>query len=404
MSKKISVGTVIGLMAITAAVTFVVTNNAALNIFNEKVRSVSEKEEFYNKLSETDSFARTYYVNNIDESSMLDDIIRGYINGLDDPYAVYYTADEYANMSAEYTGYRIGLGFSWEKDVSGYVRVTDVTAGSSAGEYGIRPGDIIMAVNNTNIISYPGGYSEAVKLFTSQEGTKVKLHIKRISEDGTASFLNADLISSRNDIISVTGRIKGNIGYIHITEFNATTPEQFSDVLGQLKEKGAERYIFDVRDNGGGTIDSLTAVLEELLPPCEAARAFYKTTDEPLIVTVDEDYLSAPMAVLINNGTKGEAELFAYILRDEKSAVTVGKTSYGKGVLQETYKCSDGSAVKFSVASMQSKSRFNFTGIGIKPDYDVAQDAQIDPFKLSATEQELYDLQLIKAYEVIENL
>ena len=159
-----------------------------------------------------------------------------------------------------------------------------------------------------------------------------------------------------------------------------------------------------MRDNSGGKAESLTSVLDVLLPPCEAARAFYKATDEPYIVTEDEESLDAPMAVLINNGTKGEAELFAYILKDEKNAVTVGRTSFGKGVIQETYKCSDGSAVRFSVASVQTRSRFNFTGIGIKPDYDVVQNTESDPFKLSATEQELYDSQLIKAYEIIEAL
>ena len=404
MNKKISLGTVIGLMALTAALTFVITSNFSLKMFNEKVRSVSEKESFYNKLSETDSLARTYFVSDINDKDMPDDIVKGYISGLDDPYSTYLTPDEYAASGSEYSGSVIGLGFYWEKDVSGYPKVTDVTAGSSADEYGLQAGDIVMAVNNTNILAYPGGYSEAVKLFTSSEGTKVRLHMKRINDEGEAEFYNPDLVSSFNDIISVTGRIKNTTAYIHITEFNDTTPQQFKDVLGQLKDKGAEKYIFDVRDNSGGKAESLTAVLDVLLPPCEAARAFYKASDEPYIVTSDEDSLDAPMAVLFNNGTKGEAELFAYILKDEKSAVTIGRTTFGKGVIQETYKCSDGSAVRFSVASVQTKSRFNFTGIGIKPDYDVVQNAEVNPFKLSATEQELYDSQLIKAYEIIEAL
>ncbi len=401
MNKKIPLGVVIGLMAITAAATFVITSNVSLDIFNKRALLVNEKEAVYSKLSEADGCVRTYYIKDINEDELPDDIVRGYLNGLGDPYAVYYTADEYASLTPEYTGYLLGLGFSWERDVSGYAEVTGVVEGSSADENDIDPGDIIMAVNNTNIISYPGGINEAVKLFKAPEGTKVKLQIKRPAEDGSAEFLTVDLISSLNAVISVTGRIKGDTGYIHITEFNDETPGQFTDVLAQLKEKGAEKYIFDVRDNPGGTIESLTGVLEEILPPCEAARAFYKASDKPLVVTEDDTTLDAPMAVLINNGTKGEAELFAFILRDEKDAVTVGRTSFGKGVIQETYKCSDGSALKFSVASMQSKSRFNFTGVGLKPEYEVDQNADIDPFKLSASEQEQYDLQLIKAYEVV---
>ncbi len=402
MGKSIPLGTAVGLMAVSAAVTYVITSNVSLGIFNEKISSVSEKEDMYSTLSEADSFARTYYISDIDPQKLLSSISKGYVNGLSDPYAAYYTADEFSLLTEQFSGYFTGLGFTYEKDPSGYAKVTSITEGSSADENGISAGDIVMAVNNVNLIAYPGGYNEAVKLFTPAAGTKVKLQLKRTDENDKVSFFNVDLVSSKTEIISVTGRTAGNVGVIHISEFNDTTPEQFTYTVDMLLSEGADRFLFDVRDNAGGKISSLTAVLEEILPPCEAARAFYKANDEPLIETTDENQLNYPMAVLINNGTKGEAELFAYILKDEKNAVTVGKTSYGKGVLQETFRLSDGGAIKFSVASMQSKSRVNFTGIGIKPDYDVNQTSDINPYKLSASEQDKFDAQFIKARSIIE--
>lgn len=399
MGKKVSIGVTIGLMAITAAVTFIITGNVSLELFNEKVRSVGEKQEFYSKLSEADSFARNNYINQIDEAALMDDIVSGYINGLNDPYAAYYTAEQFASLTDRSTGYNLGLGFTWEKDQGGYVKINGIVANSSADEYGLAVGDIIMAVNNTNIIAYPGGYSAAVKLFSAPEGTKVKLHIKRFNENGGTEFLNVDLISSKTEIISVTGRIKEDIGYVRISEFNALTASQLEEVIGKLKEMGAVKFIFDVRDNEGGTVEALAQTLDVLVPAGEIVRAYYPVYDEPLIVTTDEKNLDAPMVVLVNNGTKGEAELFAFALRDEKNAVTVGKNTYGKGVIQQTFKCSDGSAVKFSIAALRTKNSGDFTGKGLKPDYDVVLSAEVEPFKLSPAEQDIYDEQLIKAFE-----
>lgn len=401
MSKKISVGVTIGLMAITAAVTFVITGNVSLELFNKKVRSVGEKQEFYSKLSEADSFARSNYINPIDEAALMDDIVSGYINGLNDPYAAYYTAEQYASLTDRSTGYNLGLGFTWEKDPGGYVKINGVVANSSADEYGLAAGDIIMAVNNTNIIAYPGGYSAAVKLFSAPEGTKVKLHVKRINEEGGTEFLNVDLISAKTEVISVTGRIINNVGYVRISEFNALTASQLESVIGSLTGSGAVGFVFDVRDNEGGTVEALGQTLDVIIPAGEIVRAYYPVYDEPIVVTTDEKSLDAPMTVLINNGTKGEAELFAYALKDEKNAITVGKNTFGKGVIQDTFKCSDGSAVRFSVASLRTKNSGDFTGKGLKPDHDVSLAAEVEPFKLSPSEQDIYDEQLIKALETV---
>ena len=401
MGKKFSIGTVIGISAVTAAVTFVITGNVSLNLFNKKIRSVSEKQDFYIKLSEADNFVRSNYINEIDEKQLLDDIMSGYIQGLDDPYARYYSADEYASQTAEYTGKITGLGFTWEKDSAGYAVIDSIYKGSPAEEYGLVKGDVVMAVNNVNINSYPGGYQSAVGVFSSPDGTKVKLHIKRTNTDGTTVFRNLDMIAAETDIISVTGSIRGNIGYIRISSFNDLTAGQLSPILDVLSENGADKYIFDVRDNKGGSLESLSAVLELLLPSGDIVTADYPTHQDVAVRTNDEIALNGTAAVIVNSGTIGEAELFAFALRDELGAVIVGKNTYGKGVIQETYKCTDGSAVRFSSASVHTKNSGDFNGIGLRPDYDISLPAGVDPFRLTAAEQEMYDSQLIKAIEVV---
>ena len=183
MNKKISLGITIGLMALAAAVTFIITYNFSLNVFNSKVRSVSEREVIYAKLSEMDKYVRANFISDIDEDTLTNNIMSGYASGLNDRYAQYYSAEEYAQQTQQESGVSIGLGFNWDKEESGYVKITSVMTNSSADKAGLVAGDVITAVNNTDVIAYENGYDEAVSLFSCDEGTKVKLHIKRLNDE-----------------------------------------------------------------------------------------------------------------------------------------------------------------------------------------------------------------------------
>ncbi|MGN1089512.1 MAG: S41 family peptidase, partial [Huintestinicola sp.] len=181
--KKVSVGITIGLMAITAAATFIITSNATLEMFNNKIKSVNEKQEFYSKLSEIDTYIRTHYVGDMDEGTLIEGMVGGYISGMGDSYAEYITAEEYQRRLNEQTGIVDGLGFTYAKENSGYIEITEVAPGSAADEAGLQAGDIITSVNNTDVIAFTGGYDEAVRLFSCSEGTRVKLTVKRTDED-----------------------------------------------------------------------------------------------------------------------------------------------------------------------------------------------------------------------------
>ena len=240
MNKKIPLGIAIGLMALVAAATFIIAYNYSMKVFNETVKSVSEKEGIYSKLSELDKYVRANYVDDIDEDSLMDSIMSGYVAGLGDRYAVYYTPEAYAELNQKDAGVIVGLGFKWDKEESGYIRITEVTAGSSADQAGLVAGDIITAVNNTDVIAYEKGYDEAVLLLNCDEGTKVKLHIKRANESGYSEFFSVDLVSEKTEVVSVTGRLIDNVGYVKITTFNDKTPDQFHNIVNGLIADGAE--------------------------------------------------------------------------------------------------------------------------------------------------------------------
>ena len=404
MNKKISLGIAIGLMALVAAVTFIITYNYSLNVFNSKVKSVSEKESIYVKLSEMDKYVRANYINDIDEDLLTNSIMNGYASGLNDRFAKYFSAEEYAQQTQKESGVDIGLGFEYEKEASGYIRITEVTANSSAESAGLVVGDEITAVNNTDVIAYENGYDEAVALFNCEEGTKVKLHIKRTNKDGVSEFFSVEVVSEKTEIISVTGRLIDNIAYIKITTFNEKTPDQFGSVLNKLISEGAEAIIFDIRDNAGGLTSSLQGTLDYILGDCDVVTAYYKDSSEVVIHTTEATNISVPMTVIVNGNTASCAELFAFALRDEAGAQIVGTTTYGKGVMQNTHKLTGGAAIKITVATLQTKNSGNYNGVGIKPNFEVSLPSEIELALLTEEEQLESDTQLIKAIEVVSTI
>lgn len=404
MNKKISLGITIGLMALSAAVTFMITYNFSLNVFNSKVRSVAEREVIYAKLSEMDKYVRANFISDIDEDMLTNSIMGGYASGLNDRYAQYYSAEEYAQQTQKESGVTIGLGFNWEKEESGYVKITSVMANSSADRVGLVAGDVITAVNNTDVIAYENGYDEAVSLFNCDEGTKVKLHIKRLNDEGISEFFPVEVVSEKTEIISVTGRLIDNIAYIKITTFNEKTPEQFGNILNRLISDGAEMAVFDVRDNLGGLTNSLQSTLDCILGDCDVVTAYYKDSSETVIHTTEAEQIKMPMTVIVNGNTASCSELFAFALRDEANAQIVGTVSYGKGVMQKTHKLSGGAAIKITVATLQTKNSGDYNGIGIKPNFEVTLPADVDLSTLSEEDQLLYDAQLTKAIEVVSTI
>lgn len=404
MNKKISLGITIGLMALAAAVTFIITYNFSLNVFNSKVRSVSERETIYAKLSEMDKYVRANFISDIDEEMLTNCIMSGYASGLNDRYAQYYSAEEYAQQTQKESGVTVGLGFSWDKEESGYVKITSVMANSSAERVGLVAGDVITAVNNTDVIAYEKGYDEAVSLFNCDEGTKVKLHIKRLNDEGISEFFPVEVVSEKTEIISVTGRLIDNIAYIKITTFNEKTPEQFGNILNRLISDGAEMAVFDVRDNLGGLTASLQSTLDCILGDCDVVTAYYKDSSETVIHTTEAEQIKMPMVVLVNGSTASCSELFAFALRDEANAQIVGTQSYGKGVMQKTHKLSGGAAIKITVATLQTRNSGDYNGTGIKPNFEVALPADVDLSTLSEEDQLLYDAQLTKAIEVVSTI
>lgn len=375
-------------ICISASLTFLFT----VRNFDGIIGSTDMK-EIYSSISEMDSYVKSHFYTDIDSDKLENGILSGYMSGLDDPYSRYQTPAEYSSEKAAESGVNVSIGVtvSYIKE-SGYIEVVEVAEDSAAQKSGILKGDIIKKIDGLDVAET--GYSESISIIKNGDvGTDAVITVER---NGAEKDISVE--REENKIISVYSQmLDNNIGYVRITTFNSTTGQQCNEAVSQLVEDGAEALIFDVRGNLGGLVTAVGECLNPLLPEGDIAIATYKDGTSSVIIKSDEQELNLPMAVLINNMSASGAELFAASLRDFKSAYLVGKTSYGKGVMQTTVAMSNGGALTVTVATYQTTKSDCYHGVGLIPDYDVDLDENVSIDDVDV----LNDAQLKKAVELL---
>ncbi len=398
MRKKISLGAALTFMAITAAVTFSITMVISMSNFNSMVYNLKERESMYEKLSELERIVRQNYSGKIDEELLQDNIAKGFLGGLGDAYAGYYTPEQYKLYTEAYAGKTVDIGAKLEKDPSGYILVTEVYTETSAENSGLIAGDLIIKVDDMDVTA--ANVDEALEKLKGSAGTKVSLTIRRDAKDS-----QVDVTRREVDIPSVYTKLMDTNAYIKITAFNDNTASQFELAVDEMLKQGATGLIFDLRGNGGGTLNSAAAMLDKLLPEGTIVSATYKNGETKILAKSDAKQVDLPMMVLTNGDTASASELFVQALRDYGKAKSVGTKTFGKGSMQQQFKLNDGSAVSFTIALYNPPKSKNFNGVGLQPDFDVKIPTETEKELLTLpVEDESADLdpQLAKAIEVIE--
>lgn len=365
MNKKISLGFAISLIAIASAVTFILTSFFSLQSFNKKF-------EKYDSLQEIDTLVHENFYGDIDENDINNGILKGYISGLNDKYSRYLTADEYSDEKSDNAGEMTGLGITVKKDDSGYIKVTEIMPDSPASESDIKIDDLIVSVNGNDVLET--GFEKSMEIMSEKDNTEVSIIVRRDGVDKTYTLTRRPI-----EMVTVTGEMLDNyIGYIKISGFKQNTPQQFNDALDEIIQNGAKGIIFDLRENGGGLVDALEDCLDPLLPEGTIATAEYSDGNSKTIVYSDKSEINIPMVVIVNEHTASAAELFAASLKDFGKADIVGKTTYGKGVMQSTIELSNGGAVVLTIAKYKTTISECYDGIGITPDYIVQNEDDDD--------------------------
>lgn len=371
MSKKVSLGVAATVTLIAMAVTFSMTMTVSMNMFNNTVSSVKNKERMYNKLSEVDRYVRANEYFDINDDTLNDTIASGYMLGISDQYARYYSAKAYSERVGLANGRLMGIGVSVVKDPSsGYARIIRVYDNTPATNVGLEVGGFITAIGDTSTRSMSDTAAMTSALL-GEEGSIVSIkYLTPLREEQSFEITHANYTTPS---ISTVRLMDNGVGYLRIDSFTSGTAVEFRNAVNSLTNQGATSLIFDLRDNSGENLNAALVATDYCVPSGLIAQSQDKGGNVADLRMSDENEITLPMVCLVNGSTASGAELFANALRKMAGATIVGSTTAGKGVLlSDPQSLSDGSAVVITVGILLDNEGKNWNGTGLTPDVDAS--------------------------------
>lgn len=356
----------------------------------EKTESAIDPEENIEAIADTlKNFRKVIdetFLGEIDEQKILDETIKGYINGLDDEYSEYMTKEDWDEFQSAALGNYAGIGIYMSIDKNDNIVVLAPIKGTPAESAGLQTGDIITAVNDENVLG--ASSDEVSNKIKGKPGTEVKITVLR--ED---NYIDFNLKREEIKVYHVEKQmLESNIGYISLLTFDEGCANEFKEVYQSLKNEGAQKFILDLRNNTGGLVDEALEIADMMIEK-----------DKTLLVTVDskgekqidkaiiDPIVEGDIIVLTNEYSASASEILVGALMDNKRAKSVGTKTFGKGVIQNVFMLSDGSALKLTVNEYFTPNETKINKQGITPDYEVEipEDSEVD-------------LQLNKAIELLK--
>lgn len=333
-----------------------------------------------------------YYIGEIDEMDLLDGAIKGYVSGLGDEYSEYMTAEEWKDYQADALGNYVGVGIYMSMDKQNNIVVVSPIKGTPAEEAGVQPGDIIVQIDGETTSGMTS--NDAASKIKGVEGTKVKLKLLRDND-----YVDVELERKAIKVYHVESEMKEDgIGYIQLLTFDTGCAAEVRNAYESLKTQGAQKIIFDLRNNTGGLVDEALQIADYMI-----------AKDKIVLITVDskgnKEYsrsnndptMDCPIVVLVNEYSASASEILTGALKDNEEAKVLGTKTYGKGVIQNVFQLNDGSALKLTIAEYYTPNETKINKIGIEPD-EVVEDIE------QGKDEEEIDEQLNRAIEVIKGM
>ncbi|MBQ3146107.1 MAG: S41 family peptidase [Oscillospiraceae bacterium] len=321
-----------------------------------------------NKLQQLENLILNNYVDGADQKELEDAAAQAMIETLGDRWSYYMTAEEYEAQMEQNNNAYVGIGVTISgQDTENGMLIIAVAEGGPAEKAGLLPGDLIIAADGQSIVGKTTG--EVQGLIKGKEGTTVQITYLRNGVESTVAVTRAMVKTP----VAKAKMLPGNIGLVTIVNFNANCAKETKAAVQKLLDEGAQKLIFDVRNNPGGRVTELVSVLDYLLPE----GALFRSKDNKgreSVENSDAACLEMPMAVLVNGNSYSAAEFFAAALQEYEWATVVGEKTVGKGNYQVTYKLQDGSAVGLSIGKYYTPQGKHLEGVGIMPDVVVPVD------------------------------
>lgn len=327
------------------------------------------------KLEALEEVIDEYYYKDedIDTEAMMEGMYAGLVDSLGDPYSVYYTAGEWAELMQETEGIYYGIGAYLQLDVAtGFAKINGVIANTPAEEAGLRENDIIYMVDGEAVQGME--LTEVVSRVKGEEGTTVHLTIYREGED---DYLEFDVERRKIESPTVNYEMYDNgVGYIQITEFDDVTTEQFAEALAVIKGSKAKGLILDLRSNPGGSLPVVVDIARSILPKGMIVYTEDKYGEREEYTCDGKNELDIPLVVLINGNSASASEILAGAIKDYGKGTLIGTTTFGKGIVQRILPLTDGTALKLTISSYYTPNGNDIHGIGIDPDIECEFDGE----------------------------
>lgn len=404
-TKRQSIYKIIMLVVLAVTITFMLTTVTMYKKFQDAyvkealggtTGSTSSGSSLIKTLESFKTMLEQKYIGEIDEEKLIEGAIKGYVEGLEDPYTEYLTKEEMQDFTEETSGEYVGIGvYITNYKTNNSILVVGVMKGSPALDAGMQAGDIIEKIDGT---LYTGEQlNAATRVLKGQEGTNVKVTIVR---DGKEEELN--IVRKKITVEHVASQmLEDNIGYIQVDSFDSGVADRAEEQLNELKEKGAKGIILDLRSNGGGIVDEATGIADLFLNKGETVLITKGKSENEDETKAKKDPIikDIPLVVLVNQGSASASEILAGALKDKYGATIVGMNTYGKGVIQTLYSLSNGGGLKITTEEYYTPNHNKINKVGIKPDVEIELTKDSD----GNYETEMNkDAQLLKAEEIIK--
>ena len=405
--KRQNIYKVVMLVVLTATITFMLTTMVMYNKFSTSYGSLGDKgtttgttttsyTDLVKTLETFKAMIKQKYIGEVDEEQMIEGAIKGFVEGLGDPYTEYLPKEEMAEFTEETSGQYVGIGVYLTNDkTTNTILVVGIMNGSPALDAGMQAGDIIEKVND---VTYTGEtMDDAIKVLKGEEGTSAKVTVlrdgKEIDLTVTRKKITVEHVSSN--------MVEDNIAYLQVDSFDSGVAELFKNKITDIKNQGAKGIIIDLRSNGGGIVDEATGIADLFLKKGETILITKsKTENEQLTVSKNDPIIEdIPVIVLVNEGTASASEILTVAVKENLENVkVVGTKTYGKGVIQSIFTLSDGSGIKLTTNEYYTPNHNTINKVGITPDYEIEFPSGESIYSID----EEKDPQLQKAIELLK--